>query len=126
MLDEPSATTTAAVPLVMPGTLECDTRSLRICRLTLARYAHWDDVCAALAHEHRDVLLPVPSFAAVIFTAGGGKAARACACRNARVARMHDDEHLRDEHLPQLALALVSWLRATLRQHEHVPLADGG
>lgn len=72
------------------------------------------------------MLLPVPSFAAVIFTAGGGKAARACACRDARVAHMHDDEHLRDEHLPQLALALVSWLRATLRQHEHVPLADRG
>jgi len=110
--------------LVVPGTLDCDSRTLRICRLTLVDGAHWDDVSASLAHEHLDEVLPVPSFAAVIFSTSGKKAAKACIRCDVRVAQLHDDEPLGDD-LPQLAIALVSWLRGALRRHGHVPLANG-
>ena len=110
--------------LVVPGTLDCDSRTLRICRLTLVDGAHWDDVSASLAHEHLDEVLPVPSFAAVIFSTSGKKAAKACIRCDVRVAQLHDDEPLGDD-LPQLAIALVSWLRGVLRRHGHVPLANG-
>ena len=110
--------------LLLPCTLDCDSRSLRLARLTLVDGAHWDDVSASLAYEYFDEVLVLPSFPAVIFSTSGKKAAKACIRCEVRVAQLHDDEPLGD-NLPQLAIALVSWLRGALRRHGHVPLANG-